>query len=499
MSAFSGSLCACSPSPVPARSPVSLRVGIAAPAAGLPGEGVPQFVSGYLTSESLIGVGWDGRPVARLASEWAWADDRLSLRLQLHPNIRFHDGTRLEAPLAREFFQGVVNPSTPAPFTVSFASVTRVTSDDPLSLTFHLSRPEAFLLEDLATVQLPHPTAAGFGTGPFKLMAADGEGAGTIEVPTVTRLEAFPDYYRGRAAVDLLEVRGYDEQRSAWAALVRGDIDAVHEVSPSAIDLVEGQKNVRTYSVVRPYYIALWFNLRHSVLKDARIRRALSFAVDRRQLVEEGLSGRGEPSAGPVWPYHWAYTPAERAYSLNREAATIQLDMAGRRVKRQSADGRASRFRFACLTLAGDRYEKVALLLQRQLYDIGIDMAIDALPLRDVLQRVQSGNFETLLLERSSGRSLGLTYATFHSRSSPVGYRATDSVLDRMRAATTDHALRETVNEFHRVLYDDPPAIFLAWPTVTRAVRTNFVVPDEPSRTDVMSSLRLWHAAEPPE
>ena len=39
-----------------------------------------------------------------------------------------------------------------------------------------------------------------------------------------------------------------------------------------------------------------------------------------------------------------------------------------------------SRFRFRCLTLAKDsRYEKIALVLQKQLYEIGVDMEIEAL------------------------------------------------------------------------------------------------------------------------
>jgi peptide/nickel transport system substrate-binding protein len=281
---------------------------------------------------------------------------------------------------------------------------------------------------------------------------------------------------------------------------MRGDIDAVHEVNPNAMDFVEAQSTVRTFTFVRPYYIALWFNVRHPVLKDRRVRQALSFAVDRQQLIDLGLNGRGVPAAGPVWPDHWAYTPAERSYSVNRQAATIQLDAAGRVPRPTGEDGTMqSRFRFVCLTLANDaRYEKLALLLQKQLYDIGVDMEIEPLPLRELGARQQAGNFDAILAERTSGRSLGWTYVSFHSKVMPSGYTAADTVLDRMREATTDSDTREALNGFQRVLYDDPPAIFLAWPKVARAVRTTFVVPDEPSR-DVLTSLRLWRAAQSPQ
>ena len=447
-------------------------------------------MGGYLTGESLTALDWDGRSTSGLASS-QWSADRLSLRLQLHPNIVFHDGTRLDAPLAKELLQRVMNPETPSGGSVSFESVTRIEVQDPNTLTLRLSQPEAFLREDLANATLPHPSDSSLGAGPFKLVAPAAGG-------NVTRLEAFADYYRGRPEIDVIEVQSYNEQRSAWAALMRGDIDAVHEVSPNVIDLVESQTTVQTFSSVRPYYIALWFNVRHPLMKDARVRQALSYGVDRQQLIDQGLNKRGEPAAGPVWPYHWAYTPAERSYSLNREAASIQLDAVGRFPRKSSGPGMQGRFRFTCITLAGDRYEKLALLLQKQLYAIGVDMQIEALPLRELFSRLQSRNFEAILLERASGRSLGWTYLTFHSKSTPAGYKAADRVLDQMRSAITDHALRDALNRFHRVLYDDPPAIFLAWPTVARAVRSTFVVPEEPGR-DVLGSLRHWRAASLPQ
>ena len=52
---------------------------------------------------------------------------------------------------------------------------------------------------------------------------------------------------------------------------MRGEIDAVHEISPSAIDFVqaEGQTNVQTFPFTRPYFIHLLFNIKSSGLKDA--------------------------------------------------------------------------------------------------------------------------------------------------------------------------------------------------------------------------------------
>jgi ABC-type transport system substrate-binding protein len=181
---------------------------------------------------------------------------------------------------------------------------------------------------------------------------------------------------------------------------------------------------------------------------------------------------------------------------LNSEAAELLFDKTGYPVKKATKPGRMdSRFRFECLTLANDtRYEKIAILLQKQFYDVGVDMDVVALPWKELASRIGQGRFDAILLERTSGRSLSWPYLTYHSSANPVGYSAADRVLDRLRSAPSDLATRSALSEFQRILYEDPPAVFIAWPVVARAVSNRFVVPTETGR-DVMGSLWQWQPA----
>ena len=96
-----------------------------------------------------------------------------------------------------------------------------------------------------------------------------------------------------------------------------------------------------------------------------------------------------------------------------------------------------SRFRLRCLTVAKEsRFEKIALVLQKQLYKIGVDLQIEALTTDEIFKRLAAGDFDTILIQRASGRSLGWTYSTFHSTQMPIGYLAADRVLDRLRSTT---------------------------------------------------------------
>ncbi len=148
--------------------------------------------------------------------------------------------------------------------------------------------------------------------------------------------------------------------------------------------------------------------------------------------------------------------------------------------KTATAGQMPARFRLKCLTLAKDpRYEKIALILQKQFYEIGVDMEIEALPARDLISRLRSGNFDLVLMERTSGRSLAWTYLSFHSSQNPAGYTAADKVLDRLRQTTADSGVRTAVSDLQQIFHDDPPAIFIFWPKVARVVSSKFVVPDE--------------------
>jgi peptide/nickel transport system substrate-binding protein len=468
--------------------PVTLHIGFALQKTVVPGAGVRSFVSNQL-SDSLVGIDWDGRPVRRVVSEWEWSPDQLELRLRLRPNLYFHDGTPVDLGFFKQAIERILR-ERQAGTNVSYGSVTAVAIDDENRLVIKLSRPEAFLLTDLANSSLTHPTNPDIGLGPYRVVARE---------PKV-RLAAFDKYYRGRPDIDFVEVEEYEEQRGSWAALLRGQIDAVHEITPGAIDFVEaeGQTNVRMFPFTRPYYIQLLFNVRHPILKSPAVRQALSYAVDRQAIISSGLNRQGTVAEGPIWPFHWAYSTAQKTYTHNTEAATLRLDAAGLTLKPPREKGRMpSRLRFRCLTLAKDlRYEKIALVIQKQLYEIGVDMEIEPLSSQELVKRLTSGQFDTVLFERTSGRSLAWTYLTFHSSMNSNGYTAADGVLDRLRRTTDEGEVRTAVSDLQQIFHNDPPAIFIAWPQVARVVSTKFVVPEEKGR-DVMSTLFQWKPAEP--
>ena len=160
-----------------------------------------------------------------------------------------------------------------------------------------------------------------------------------------------------------------------------------------------------------------------------------------------------------------------------------------------------SRFTFTCLVMNNDsRFERVALVLQKQLYAVGVDMRIEALPLKEMVTRFATPHFDAVFAESISGRSLTWVYRRWRSKSNPMagelnaGYTAADAALDRLRGAFGEAEVKRAVGDLQAVFHEDPPALFVAWPQISRAVSAAIQVPHE-DNVDIIG--RIWRFQRP--
>lgn len=464
-----------------------MRVGVGVPAKSSRGSGLSYIISA-MTTDTWLTTKADGHLSERVARGWTWDADATTLHLKLRTDVRLHDGALLTPQTAAAAIRETVASEGQA---TSFTRVRSVEPDGTDGLVLKLSEPNSFLLSDLAqvsvTVEKGKQTES---TGPFQMVRQD---------PQHVELRAFAQYFRGRPALDQVLVTTYPTQRNAWAALMRGEIDMLYDISPEAFDFVKAETTVSTYTFQRPYYNVLVFNVRHPVLKNAEVRRALTEALDKETLVKDGMRGRGRPADGPLVPEHWAYSPPAHPLVYDPDAAVAALDRAGLKA-RPVPDGRMpSRFAFTCLVFADDtRFERLAVLVQKQLADVGVDMRLEPVPALDLIGRVAKGDFDAFLFEMV-GVSPSWADAFWYSRDNRFfnsGYKAADPALDRIRLARSDEEIRAGVSDFFRILNDDPPAVFLAWQETSRSVSRRFDVAGEPGR-DIMTSAWRWRLVTP--
>jgi peptide/nickel transport system substrate-binding protein len=467
----------CGRAALPATQSDSLRIGIRG------SEEAPKVLRESLFAEPLIAVDPQGRPVERVANAWAWDKDGLTLRVGLRPGVLFHDGSRVTAPIVAAILRQQLDTS-------GFEAVDHIDSPDDRSVVFKLKRPDAFLIETLAGALIADKNKRNVGTGPFRILT---------EKPVLEAVK-FSGYYRGAPGIERIKVLPFESQRAAWAALMRGEVDMVQEVNRDSVEFLEGATRISVYSSLQPFYIPLVFNLRHPILKQVEVRRALSEAIDRVEIVNQAMGGKGQVADDPVWPSHWAYNPAARRYGYNPGAARLRLDAAGLRVHPGRHPGEmASRFRIRCLFWDRDpQFERIALLLQRQLAAVGVDLVLEGASEKRLIPLAQAGEFDTYLFQMTSGRSFDWVYRFWHSalpgqkpELQDSAYSGVDHALEQLRQARTEPETRAAVGDLRAQFYEDAPAAFLAWIQTSRAVDSRFDLGDR-SDPEVFTNLWRW-------
>jgi peptide/nickel transport system substrate-binding protein len=399
------------------------------------------------------------------------------MQIQLRSDVSFHDGT----PLTALTVAGVLQKALPEFMGAAFADIANVAAISADRVEIRLKRASPFLLEALE-VQIRQPERPTVGTGAFQSFGVDAP----------YELRANARYYLGPPTIDRVIVTNYPSVRAAWADLLRERIDMLYEVSADALDSLAGAKAVKVFNFPRPYQFVIAFNQNTAALKSPAVRRALNAAIDRAELVREAMNGRGAPSAGPIWPQHWALTPELPRFQFDPLAAETQL--------RQSSESSGPLLRFKCL-IPGDQ-ERLALLIRRQLEAVGVQMDIEVVPPDRLFEALRDSSFEAVLLDMVSGPSILRSYSWWHSAGSfnpgTLGNQALDVALDKIRYAASDDEYRVAAEGFQRVIVNDPPAIFLAWSERARAVNRRFDVAAMPGR-DVLTTLRLWRTNNVPD
>lgn len=469
-----------------------LRIGFAG--ANLAGAdfGIGQFAS-FFSFEGLTYPGLDGRPAPRLAQYWKWEQGGLRLRVHLRQEVIFHDGTPLTSDLAADILRAAVQRPANLIAYPSLRDVTSIAADGPSQLVINVSRPSAFLPDELS-LPFEHGSAKA-GTGPYRVVSRNN--ANLV-------FERFPAYYLGKARIGRIVVKPFDTLRTAWSSLLRGEVDMVSDVQPDAVEFVQTD-NVKVISFARGYQYLIAFNSARRPFTSAAVRHALNLAVDRTAVIADILKGSGEPATGPLWPKHWAYDASLAPYAYDPRLAETMLERAGfHYTSATRGDGPPARLRFTCLVPTGfSILERIGLLVQKQLYDAGIDMRFDVVSAADYDLRIRQGNFDAVLLDLSSGPTPGRAYTFWASANAfhglnVFGYEDPEAerLFGMLRSSTNEAATRSAMQRLQRVFQDDPPALFLAWNERTRAIRNAFRIPEDRGR-DPMLSLWQWTPTTP--
>ncbi|SNB60703.1 peptide/nickel transport system substrate-binding protein [Arboricoccus pini] len=403
--------------------------------------------------------------VPRLATGWEGAPDGRSVRLTLRQGVTWHDGqpfdSRDVAFTALEVWRKLQNLGQ-----VVFASLEAVDTPDAATAILRFAQPVPFQLFRNAmpalTSVLPRHLYEGgdimtnpankqpVGTGPFRFVEhKEGD---------YYRLERHVGYWQqDQPYLDGILYRVLPDKGAIAAALETGDIDvaAFSAVSLADIDRLTQQEGMQVdqegYEALT-YQVMIEINHRRKELADVRVRRAIAFAVDRKQVADTIFMGRATPATGPV-PRSDAQFFEESVphYAFDPAMAERMLDEAG---YPRGADGK----RFSLSLLPAPWFEQTLQMgdyLKQALARIGIEAIITVLDPAAHQQAVYTDHrFDLAIGSPAYRNDPGISTTILYKSGIPAGvpfsnqYGYADTLMDNIiaqAAAATDPIMRITV------------------------------------------------------
>jgi peptide/nickel transport system substrate-binding protein len=448
--------------------------------------------SRLISREGLTLPNRDGRAQPRLAETWSESSDGLTWRFKLRKNAFFHDGSRVDSTAVKASLER----SLATPDIDQFPGLTDIVSiETPAAdeVLIRVSERSTFLLDDLGVSILKTvPGSPSIGTGPYQLES-------TTQNELVMR--AFKNYYRGVPQIERIVWKSYPTVRTAWAAMMRGEIDFLYEIGPEAKEFIEPEASVQIFTFLRSYQFGVIFNAKKAPFDRAEVRRALNHAIDREKLVAQILRGQARASAGSTWPLHWAHDASLPTYAFDPSRSVALLDAAKIPAVVQTANSKRapSRFHFVCLIPETfPVWERVALAVQRDLAEIGVDMEIAAVPFPEFNRRIAAHDFDAVFLEFVFGNSPSRPFTFWYSKSKQNSWgfedEKADVALDGIRRAQNESEYRAAFRAFQVESLESAPAIFLAIGQTARAVNRRFTVVAAPN-SDILHTIGDWRPA----
>ncbi|MBI5017571.1 MAG: ABC transporter substrate-binding protein [Deltaproteobacteria bacterium] len=435
------------------RDPGEFRVGIE----GTPDTLDPRYASDAhgmrilpLLFNGLLSEEPSGQFRLDLAESWQQPDP-LTHVFRLRAGVRFHDGAPLTARDVAATFRFLLDPAHGCPATGSLKQVAGVDAPDDRTVVFHLSRMAVSLPYQLTIGILPERLAGRpdlgeqvIGTGPYRLAA--------FRAASEVVLKAFTDYFAGPPHLESITFRIVSNATTRLLEIESGGLDLLQNaVPPFAVKFLRRNPELEVLVAPGSSYQYLGFNFDDPLLRDVRIRKAISFAIDRRALIDFALEGFARPATGLFPPEHWAADRHLAETPYDPVLARRLLDEAGH--PDPDGEGPAVRFHVSYKTSTDKTANEVARIIADQLARVGIGVEVRGFEWGTFFSDVKKGNFQLMSLRWVGMNDPDSFHFLFHSASIPPAGANRGRYRNAEVDALIDASRGEPDPERRRVLY----------------------------------------------
>ena len=383
--------------------------------------------------------------------------DGLSITYHLRRGVKWQDGAPFGADDVIFTWRQQLNPDNPVVSRLGFDDIARIDKKDDYTVVVHLKQRFApfvnmfFTMSNNPVAILPKHLLSGYhdltrvpfnikpiGTGPFRVVEFT-HGARVV-------FEANPLYWRGPPKLKRIEWQIVGNDNTILTLLQSHGIDFYYRATEGLKPSLSGIPGTRIITYPFTQFADIGINASHPPLDDVRVRQALAYAIDRKELIDKVSHGVNAIGDTDQPDFFWAHDDGAVKYRYDPKRAGELLDAAGYtmgpdgvRVK----DGKPLQFQFTGFT-GSSTVSGAQAVIQQQWRQVGIDTQIKNWPSNELYATLanggveQSGKFDVAYEEWANGIDPDESILVTCGMAPPNGWNIYHFCDKRLDAAETD-------------------------------------------------------------
>ncbi|MBI3998941.1 MAG: ABC transporter substrate-binding protein [Armatimonadetes bacterium] len=421
---------------------------------------------GYDTAKSEI--------VPSLATRWQVSRDGLTYTFTLRRGVAFHDGTPMNAAAVKFTLERLLDPKVRVALRGLYTPMKTIEAVGEDTVRITLSQPSPGFLANLTidTAQIVSPAAVARAGDRFTV-APIGAGTGPYIFKEWRRgdsilVERNPNYWGKKPVFEEVVFRVVPDAGTRLTQLLAGDVHMA--MLPPAPDVKGLRKNPRVNVIEAPSIrvIFLLMNNRWGPFKDARVRQAMNYAINKKAILASILFDLGTVVDSPCVPAQFGYHKVqEGGYPFNPIKAKQLLAEAGYKDGFEfdffAPTGRYIQdFQFAQAVAAQLRNVNIRANVSTMDWPSYVGMLVTPFERTRVQMVVLGWAWPVLDCE-------GILFGQFHSSQHPPGGLApsyyknerVDELINKARSEPDANKRKDLFKEAQTTVWNEAPWVFL--------------------------------------
>ena len=461
------------------------------------------------------------RPAPSLVEKWEVSEDGRTWTFHVRKDVKWQNGQAMTGEDILFTFQALQSGKLGSFYEKNLAGNVNIVeaglrNNDPYTFFVRLAEPSSEILDIMTFPVLSknvyrspefmqkekgNLSMTPIGTGPYQADPSQPYNGTSMKL---VRNEA---WWNGKPYIDTILARVYQTNEEARVALGKGEMDLVDTMAVYANNYSDLDK-ITGYKYLTENYEFLALNLDNPLFSDRNVRKAIAYAIDRKDIISRVYLNNAETVDVPIPSNSWLYDSAYRIYDYDEKRASKLLkeagwaDSDGDGVLDKTVEGEKQDLTFTILTNSDNDFRRdVAELISKHLSLVGFRVQTEAVDWEQLQgENMQKHKFDAILTGYYLDYVPDLRFA-FHSSQIGKGknnfYRyqnpELDSLLDTAAAAYKEKDKKKAYQKIQEHLVEELPVISLYFRTGSLLVNNRVHGVKKVRELNLYNDIKNWY------